>query len=43
MTGNYFGMFAIAASAYLIALLIIHLLVPKLTPVDIGVRDQLMT
>lgn len=34
LTGNYFGMFAIAASAYLLALLIIHLLVPRLEPVD---------
>ena len=29
-TGSYVPIFAIAASAYLIALLIIHLLVPKL-------------
>jgi ACS family hexuronate transporter-like MFS transporter len=35
MTGNYFAMFAIAASAYLTALLIIHLLVPKLEPVKL--------
>jgi len=35
LTGNYIAMFAIAASAYLIALLIIHLLVPRLQPVDI--------
>jgi ACS family hexuronate transporter-like MFS transporter len=35
ITGNYIGMFAIAASAYLIALLIIHLLVPRLEPVTI--------
>jgi ACS family hexuronate transporter-like MFS transporter len=32
-TGSYFAMFAIAGSAYLVALLIIHLLVPKLEPV----------
>jgi ACS family hexuronate transporter-like MFS transporter len=35
MTGNFVIMFAIAASAYLVALLIIHLLVPRLTPVDL--------
>jgi ACS family hexuronate transporter-like MFS transporter len=35
LTGNYIGMFAIAASAYLVALLIIHLLVPRLAPVNI--------
>jgi ACS family hexuronate transporter-like MFS transporter len=40
MTGNYFAMFAIAASAYLIALLIIHLLVPKLEPVEITGRES---
>ncbi len=36
MTGNYIAMFAIAASAYLTALLIIHLLVPRLEPVEIA-------
>jgi ACS family hexuronate transporter-like MFS transporter len=35
-TGNYITMFAIAGSAYLIALLIIHLLVPTLEPVTIA-------
>ena len=34
-TGSYFAMFAIAASAYLLALLIIHLLVPKLEPIEL--------
>lgn len=34
-TGSYFAMFAIAASAYLLALLIIHLLVPKLEPIHL--------
>ncbi len=43
MTGDYFGMFAIAASAYLIALLIIHLLVPRLTPAEIGDRNPQAT
>lgn len=36
MTGNYIGMFAIAGSAYLVALLIIHLLVPRLEPVELN-------
>jgi MFS transporter, ACS family, hexuronate transporter len=35
MTGNFVIMFAIAASAYLVALLIIHLLVPRLQPVQL--------
>ena len=35
MTGNYIVMFGIAASAYVTALLIIHLLVPRLKPVTI--------
>lgn len=35
-TGNYITMFAIAGSAYLVALLIIHLLVPRLEPVTIA-------
>ena len=35
MTGDYFYMFAIAGSAYLIALLIIHILVPRLEPVQL--------
>jgi ACS family hexuronate transporter-like MFS transporter len=39
MTGNYFAMFAIAASAYLIALFIIHMLVPRLKPVEIEVPE----
>lgn len=34
-TGSYFSVFIIAASAYLIALLIIHLLAPKLEPATI--------
>jgi ACS family hexuronate transporter-like MFS transporter len=34
-TGSYEIMFAIAAVVYLIALLIIHLLVPKLEPAKI--------
>jgi len=35
LTGNYIAMFAMAASAYLLALLVIHLMVPKLQPVEI--------
>lgn len=35
-TGSYVPIFIIAASAYLIALLIIHLLAPKLEPADIN-------
>jgi MFS transporter, ACS family, aldohexuronate transporter len=34
-TGSYFPIFIIAASAYLCALLIIHLLVPRLAPADV--------
>jgi len=37
LTGNYTAMFSIAASAYLTALLIIHLLVPRLEPVNLQV------
>jgi ACS family hexuronate transporter-like MFS transporter len=36
MFGSYVAVFAIAGSAYLLALLIIHLLVPKLEPARIG-------
>src|SRR4029078_11018284 len=35
MTGNYIAMFSIAASAYLVALLAIHVIVPKLQPIEI--------
>jgi ACS family hexuronate transporter-like MFS transporter len=35
-TGSYEVMFAIAAVVYLIALLIMHLLVPKLEPAKLG-------
>lgn len=34
LTGNYVWLFAAAASAYLLALFVIHLLVPNLQPVD---------
>lgn len=36
-TGSYFPLFIIAGSAYLTALLIIHLLAPRLEPVQLGV------
>jgi MFS transporter, ACS family, hexuronate transporter len=35
-TGSYVPLFVMASSAYLMALLVIHLLVPKLEPADIG-------
>ena len=35
-TGSYVLIFLIAGSAYLVALLIIHLLVPNLEPADLG-------
>ncbi|MEX0612210.1 MAG: MFS transporter [Pirellulales bacterium] len=34
ITGNYIAMFAIAGSAYLTALLIVHLLMPRVEPVE---------
>jgi len=34
-TGSYLPIFIIAASAYLVALLIIHLLAPRLEPANI--------
>jgi ACS family hexuronate transporter-like MFS transporter len=40
MTGNYIVMFAAAASAYLLALLVIHVLVPRLQPVDIRLTED---
>ena len=39
LTGNYIAMFAVAASAYLLALLVIHILVPRLEPVEIAVPE----
>lgn len=35
-TGSHLPIFMIAASAYLVALLVIHLLAPKLEPADLG-------
>jgi ACS family hexuronate transporter-like MFS transporter len=40
MTGNYVALFAIAASAYLIALAVIQLLIPRVEPVIITERDS---
>lgn len=36
LTGNYIAVFAVAGCAYLTALLVIHLLAPRLEPADIG-------
>jgi len=35
-TGSYVPLFVMASSAYLLALLVIHMLVPKLEPADVG-------
>jgi MFS transporter, ACS family, hexuronate transporter len=35
LTGSYMSLFIMAGSMYLIALAIIHFLVPKLTPADL--------
>jgi len=40
LTGNYIAMFAIAASAYLTALFVIHILVPRLEPVEIASSEN---
>lgn len=40
MTGNYIAMFTVAGFAYLIALLVIHLLVPRLEPARIAVPEN---
>lgn len=37
--GNYMPMFVIAGSAYLVALLVIHLLVPRMEEATVDVRD----
>jgi ACS family hexuronate transporter-like MFS transporter len=37
-TGSYLPMFIIAGCAYLLALLIIHLLIPRLQPAQIDVE-----
>jgi ACS family hexuronate transporter-like MFS transporter len=39
-TGNYIAMFGMCAFAYLLALLVIHLMVPRLEPVEISVPDS---
>jgi MFS transporter, ACS family, hexuronate transporter len=40
MTGNYVVLFAIAATAYLLALAIVQLLIPRVEPVEISVPDN---
>jgi ACS family hexuronate transporter-like MFS transporter len=40
LTGSYFVMFSVAASAYLLALLTIQLLVPRLEPVDPSQQER---
>ena len=35
VTGSYMAVFALAASSYLTALLVIHILAPRLTPVTV--------
>jgi len=40
MTGSYWSLFAIAASAYLLALAVIHALVPRLQPADLSGASQ---
>jgi ACS family hexuronate transporter-like MFS transporter len=41
VTGNYTAMFMIAGSAYLVALLIFHLMVPRLEPVRIEQQSSI--
>jgi MFS transporter, ACS family, hexuronate transporter len=38
-TGNYIVMFSVAASVYLLALVVIHLLVPQLQPVELRMSE----
>ena len=40
MTGNYVALFAMAATAYLVALAVIQLLIPRVEPVEISVPDN---
>ena len=40
MTGNYVALFAMAATAYLVALVVIQLLIPRVEPVEISVPDN---
>jgi ACS family hexuronate transporter-like MFS transporter len=39
-THSYFSLFLIAGSAYLFALLVIHLLAPKLTPAPVELEAK---
>ena len=36
MTGNYVTLFAIAGSAYLLALLVVQILIPRIEPIDLA-------
>ena len=38
-TGSYYPMFVIAGSSYLLALLVIHLLVPRMEQANVDIRD----
>ena len=40
-TGGYVAIFVIAGSAYLVALLVIHLLAPRLKPAELSERFPL--
>ena len=42
-TGNYVALFAIAGSSYLLALLIIQLLIPRIEPVDMSAGATALT
>jgi ACS family hexuronate transporter-like MFS transporter len=39
LTGSYLTIFLVAGSAYLVALLVIHLLTPRLRPVDVAALE----
>jgi ACS family hexuronate transporter-like MFS transporter len=39
-TGSYVTVFLIAGSAYLLALLVVHLLVPRMEPVTLASRPM---
>jgi ACS family hexuronate transporter-like MFS transporter len=40
LTGNYVVLFGIAATAYVIALLLVHLFIPRVEPVEISVPEN---
>jgi ACS family hexuronate transporter-like MFS transporter len=39
-TGNYIAMFAVASAVYVIALLVVHVLAPRLEPVDVALPEN---